>query len=544
MPTLNYRARPRAGLPALALTAALLAMVLVLLAAAGSAEAAPTFVTEVNPRASDEPLALAGPATLVAGFEGEKADLVRSFAPGRPPVVIARVHPKGEGSGRIDLVGSTSRIGLLEKGVTSGYKDCCATYYRSVATAALGGPVTALTAGCFLAPTLDETADPEGGILANSAVALDGEVLAYDSYGCLVIHDYASGLQRIVPLQATLDPVDQGTIADLAAGALLRVAGRLVAYRANQPGGEGPASVAVYDIDTGSELYRVPLPPEGSSEPAPTFALQSDGTLVIAGGASCTATVSTVAHPAPVPLGVAACEVDGLHNGQALIVTPGPGDHQALAWTPIKGAMIHPIADLGVHGTLQSITPVMDETDVAYALNSCWMPTVYRTTLTEPGIPPAPPASCPVIVSPHHATLTSRALRVRVSCPLGCRGELEAHAGTMNELRQAEHGRNVITQGLPNISVAPGHSATITLVPEEQEDPRPLTRALTRMLRRRHGLDLRLDFYVQTPSAEGAISPHNAEELGVLYGTRSHVVVPIKLQGLPSRPFISSRKLS
>jgi len=524
--------------------AGLLIFVVVALAPICSASAAPALVTSTYQLASSEPLALAGSATLVAGYEGEKTDVVRSFSAGHSPVVIARVHPQGTDRGQIALAGSPTRIALLEKGFTPGYKGCCGTLYQNVVSGPLGGPLTEPTAGCQVTPSLAKSVVEER-IPAHSAIALDGDVLAYDSFGCVVVRDFVSGLQRIVPLETTLDPVYSKVVSRLGGNGLLNVAGRLVAYRANPLGGEGQASIVVYDIDTGRELYRVPLPSHNPSVDlfplggpnTPTFGLQADGTLVIANGATCTATVSTIAHPSPLPLGVPACEVDGVNGGRALIVTPGEGHTRTLlghdlilAWTTIEAPSAHPIADLGVNGVLETAAPVMGETDVLYTLNGCWAPSVYRAPLTEPGSPPSPPASCPVIVSPSYATLGTEALRVRIRCPLGCEGELEAQAGTAKELRRQESEIGPSAIVAPDISVAPGRSTTVTLQSREDGEGAPIFRALHRDLRLRHRVNARLDFNIQTPSADGAGSYHKAEELGIAYETVTHVVVPIRSQ--------------
>ncbi len=530
--------------PARSALAGLLILVVAPLAPIRSASAAPVLVTSTYQLASSEPLALAGSATLVAGYEGEKADVVRSFSAGHPPVVVARVHPHGTDRGQIVLASSPTRIALLEEGSTPGYKGCCETLYQNVVSGPLGGPLTEPTAGCRITPSLAETVVEER-IPAHSAIALDGDVLAYDSFGCIVVRDFASGSQRIIPLGATLGPVYNKVVWRLGGNGLLRVAGRLIAYRANPLGGEGQASVIVYDVDTGHELYRVPLPPYNPLvDPSPfggfstpTFGLQSNGTLVIANGVTCSATVSTVAHPSPLPLGIPACEVDGVNGGRALIVMREEGHAQTLvghnltlAWTSIEAPSAHPIAALGVNGVLETATPVMDETNVLYTLNGCWAPSVYRAPLTEPGSPPSPPASCPVIVSPSYATLGTEALRVRIRCPLGCEGELEAQAGTAKELRRQESEIGPSAIVAPEISVAPGRSTTVTLQSREDGEGAPIFRALHRDLRFRHHVNVRLDFNIQTPSADGAGSYDKAEVLGIAYETVTHVIVPIRLQ--------------
>ena len=105
-----------------------------------------------------------------------------------------------------------------------------------------------------MTPTLDPGFTSEAGIPAHSAIAVDGEVVAYDSYGCMVVQDFGNRPQTAGQLDATLSPVVKGTLQQLSEGTTLRVAGRLLAYRKNPPGGEGPASVVIYDIDTGGAL--------------------------------------------------------------------------------------------------------------------------------------------------------------------------------------------------------------------------------------------------------------------------------------------------
>ncbi len=496
----------------------------------------PTLVTGSEELASWEPLALAGPATLVGGYEEDKTDVVRSFTPGRPPTVVARVHPPGEGRGHIIVTGSPERIALFESGIEGGYKNCCTTFYQRLVSGLLDGPLIEPEGPCPIPKSVNDSA--EFGVRASWAIALDQETLAYYTSGCVVVQDFASGLQRIIPLQrTTFGQVYQGgLVADRpTGGALIRVAGGLVAYRTNPLGGEGPAAVAVYDIDSGHELYRVALPlydaPFAPYTGLPTFALQADGTLVIADDTTCEATVSTIAHPAPKPLGIEACEVDGLSAGRALIVTPAGGANhdRTLAWTSLEAPLAHSIADVGAWGLLKPTATVMDETSVAYVLNGCWMPSVYRTALSDPCSPPAPPNSCPVLVAPRYASLTAKTLRVRIRCPLGCDGTLQGLAGAAWELIGERGGTSLGAIAPYLFSAAPGHSVVLTFRPRGDEVEKERGTKLLRRLRRRRGLDVRLDFFTATPASGGAISISNAPELGVALETHTHVVIPVRL---------------
>jgi len=70
----------------------------------------------------------------------------------------------------------------------------------------------------------DPPSRPEAGIPAHSSIAIDGELAGYDSYGCLVVQDFATGLKRVIPLPATLDPVVKGVLCSRAGSAAARAA--------------------------------------------------------------------------------------------------------------------------------------------------------------------------------------------------------------------------------------------------------------------------------------------------------------------------------
>jgi hypothetical protein len=521
---------------------ALLLALAATLGVSSPASAAPILVTNTYPLAGESDLALAGIATLVGTEAGSDTNVVRSFTPGQAPKTIAKVTLDlgAESGDSMRFSASPSRIVLFDQGVSYGYKGSEATYYETLESGSLGGPLSNLTAGCELTPSLDETvSDEEGRIRPHTAIASDGEVVAYDSFGCVVVRDFASGLQRIIPLEATLDPVESNYLEYLPQSALLHVAGRLIAYRANPHGGEGPSSIVVYDIDTGSELYRVALPSEAQPEgrpdrEAPTFDLQSDGTLLIADPAFCTATVSTIADPSPRALGIPACYVRGVRSGRALLVAPGPQDERLLEWTPLQAPAPHPIANLGKQGMLETVAPEMNETDVVYGLSGCY-PRVYRTTLTEPGAPPALPKSCPVLASTPHATLTSRSLRVSLHCPLGCHGSFTAWIGTAKQQRTGKGGTYIGSEaytGSPaqtKYSLAPNQHKTFSLLPIGEYDESPTVRSLARQLRRNAHLRLVLTCETYNPNVEG-LSAERARELGIPLQRFTSLSVPITLQ--------------
>jgi hypothetical protein len=504
----------------------LTAVVALLVCGSSPALAAPTLVTNRYPLAGERSeLALDGSTTLVGGYESETTNVVRAFAPGRAPKTIARATIKpetGEFGDSMYFAASASRLIMLDHGRSFTYKGSGELRYERLLAGALGGPLSELPNTCNITPTLDPEVTSEAGIPAHSAIAIDGNLAGYDSYGCLVVQDFATGLKRVIPLQATLDPVEKGELQRLTEATTLRIAGRLVAYRSNPAGGEGPASVVVYDFDTGEQLYKMAIP-----RGAATFDIEPDGTLVLADPSSCEATVSMISNPSPVALGVPACKVRRVTGGRALLVVPGDHGHQTLAWTSLQAPALHPIEDLGSHGVLESAPAEMNETEVAYTQAGCWAANIYRTSLAEPGAPPPAPATCPIAVSRRAATLTAKTLRVRLHCPLGCSGDLDAHIGTAKQVRTKEGGQSIIGIGLPNISIAPGGYETQTLPPGEASEEAPAAAAkLARRLRHRQRLYLRLDFYIETPTTYGP----GVEEGPV---TRPHIIVPIELQSPP-----------
>jgi hypothetical protein len=512
-------------------TVLILAIVAVAIAApargAADAQGSPVLVSNAYPLASEEPLAIAGSATLVA-VAGRTHNAIVLFAPGRKPITVARPHPIGEDAGRTELAASPTRIAVLQHGYFAGYKGCCATFTQSVLAAPFGGPLHEQLTGCRVAPGLDESVTGEAGIQAHYAFALDGDVLAYDSFGCVVVEDLASGSSRVIRLEATLDPVRQHVV--FQEPTVLAVAGRLVAYRANGLGGEGPAAIVVYNIDTGRELYRVPVPPP-EPEAGTSFALQADGTLVVA--RRCSASVSSVSEPAPRPLGVAACAIDGLAADHVLLVARGIRGHELLGWTTLQTPQLHVMSDLGPGAVLGAASPVLGTTEVVYALEGCWAPAVYRTTLNEPGTPPRPPATCPLAVAANHATVSTRGLTVPIRCPLGCkRVELAAHVGLARELHREEGGTPLT--GLGFIESAPRRTTTLRILPDESEpeESRALVKRLIGQLRYHRRLYLRVDLYTPTPAGAGAGSTSRAQELGLRYATHTHAVLPLRLASI------------
>jgi hypothetical protein len=513
----------------------LLALSFVGLCVAASAHAQSTLVTDSYQLAGERSeLALAGDATLVGSPDGETTNLILSFALGRAPQVIARARLRpvsGEFGDSMYFVASATRFVMLDQGSSFAYKGTGETRYEKLLSGALGAAALDLSPGCGLAPSIDQEVGIEPGVPRHSALAIDGEVVVYDSFGCVMVRDFATGLERVIPLEATLAPVVGKSVQYLKLAQMLSVAGRLVAYRANQPDGEGPASVVVYDIDSDRQLYRVALAeaqPTSEDPERPTFALQSDGTLVIANPTTCQATVSTLATPAPSPLGVSACEVSALHDGRALLVTPGPGRDRSLAWTSLQAPALHPLADLGVGAALQPTPAQSDGSEVVYALAGCWAPSVYRTPLVEPGAPAKPPSDCPVSAPLHRVTLTAKALRFRLRCPLGCEGNLEAQLGTARQLRSKEGGES-ITGSLPNVSISPGGEKTFSLPCNAEEEAAPAARALARRLRRGVRLELGLDFHIDTPAGND-LGDYEAQQLGVRFSESSHLTLPIRLQ--------------
>jgi hypothetical protein len=490
-------------------------------------------------------LALAGPATLVA-VDGGDTNVVRSFMPGSAPETVASVTVKlyGEGGHSLLFAASPSRIVVLDEGSNGGAKGTRGVPFESLESGPLGDPLSPLAEGCSLVPGLDHGIEEEREEVLDrhTNIAVDGEVVAYDSFGCVMVQDFGSGLQRTIPLPATLDPFKPHDSLNPAHPieywlefggweTKLRLAGRLIAYRANPPSGAGKASVVVYDIDTGQDLYSVPLPRDYLQVGkilSPTFGLQADGTLVIADARTCTATVSTPQDPAPRVLSIRVCAVRSVMDGRALVVVPRAHDERLLAWTPIQAPTIHPIVALGRYGAWEATQATMNETDVAYALGSCLGTRIYRTSLAEPGTPPTPPRSCPVLVPARHATLTSKRLSVRVNCPLGCEGFLRAELGTARQIRRH---LGVQLEENPLYAISPGRARTFTLLPapEWQYNEGITLQTTTHKLQAGRRQFLALEFRTNTPNAVGICEGCEDEHRGVTYSRSTRVVVPIDL---------------
>jgi hypothetical protein len=486
--------------------------------------AAPELVSEAHLLASERSLAIAGVATVVASREA-KVNAVISFAPGRAPAVIARPAPLGEGSGSTEIAASPTRIAVFQEGVRSGYKGCCAAFSKAVQSAPFGAPLEEQTTGCKPFPGLDESVTEEPGVEDHYAMALDGEVLAYDSFGCVIVDDFSAGLTRTVQLEATLEPVAHRVV--WREPTVLAAAGRLIAYRANKFGGEGPAAVVVYDIDSGQSLYSVPVPEaESPTSGVPndtSFVLQSDGTLVVdETWGKCRATVSSTSEPTPREIDFPVCAVYGLSEGRLLLMTRSTRGAETLAWSSLQSPSPHPLANLGEDGSLQAAAPVLAGGEFVYALDDCWAPRVYRSRLEEPGVPAIPPSACPVdVVGP--ATASTRGLVVPIRCPLGCNeGTVDVHTGTPAQLRAPGNGTELKLEG--TVSVPPEKTVrlSVALPYEESEASERKLRRLIRLLRERRKAYVRLDFKTPTPDAEG----RPGEKL-----TLSHAVVAVRLPG-------------
>ena len=486
-----------------------------------------------------------------------ETNLVRSFAQDRPAKLLAVSRYAGVNAMRI--AASPSRLVLLDQdqSVDQGAHgpEVGQEISEELESGPLGGPMSPLAPGCALAPGLDHGAfEQEDPPRDHENIAVDGEVVAYDSYGCVIVEDFATGLQRTIPLETALDPLYSEERSYLPPArrvdysvetsgweTKLRVAGGLLAYRANPSGGGGQGSVVVYDIDKGAAVYSVPLPRDDRFALdlpllGPTFDLEADGTLVIADPRTCTATVSTPVEPAPRPFGIPVCAVRKVLDGRALVLVPGAHARRTLAWTPLEDPQVHPVAELGTYGALEATPSTMNETDAVYALGSCWGAHVYRTALAAPGTPPNPPASCPVQIPEGHATVTSRRLSLRIRCPLGCEGYLDVGLGTLSTVRQAFE-----EQGSVALAVAPGRPKTLTVMPEEGGDY--LLREPSELVREEragHREYLALEFDVATPSALGIChdcdlfggpsfgEPEDVTD-GVKYARRTRMIVPIEL---------------
>jgi hypothetical protein len=383
---------------------------------------------------------------------------------------------------------------MLDRGRGCAYKGTDCRSLERMLAGPLAGPFAEPAPACVAAPSLLAQFGPEDQPLEHTAVAVDGEVLAYGSFQCIVAEDAGTGLRRVIPLQTLFDHEFDETRSEL------RVAGKLLAYRAPPTSSRRAGSVVVYDINQGSELYRVALPTDSAS--GPTFDLQADGTLVIADAQSCRATISTLAQQAPRSLGIRACAVRRVRDGRALLVIPAPHGRRALAWSSLSSVGAHRIADLGIGGYYESALGEMDGTAAVYALAGCEAPTVYRTQLGNPGSPPPPPATCPILVRSRHATLTRRGLSVELSCSHGCRGWFGAVVGTP---RQLHGGPGAVSLGEHvEFALPPRRRRRISLLHPQDAEEYLTPEILWQRFAHRSDEHIELVWNTQTPYAESA----------------------------------------
>jgi hypothetical protein len=449
---------------------------------------------------------------------------------------VARVPPPGaEEAFYLTFAASASQIALLDGDSSCGKGGGCYED-QQLSIGPLGGALGGPGPGCPARISyLRLFSGTEEGLapLETTAVAVDGDVVAYDSFDCLVVEDRAAGLRRVIALPSLLDAVRTGGPKYEVIGggweSRLLVAGRLVAYRENTLAPSAGAAVAVYDIDSAQVLYRVVLPPiaDGSGPLAgPTFGLQADGTLVVADAASCTASVSSIANPQPRPLGIPACAVRGVRGVRALLVVPASAGHRALAWTSLTEPAAHTIADLGVVGALEATRSQLGDDEAAYALAGCRAASIYRTPLAEPGSPPTPPSECPLRV--RHATLTAHGMELQARCPSGCKGVIRESLGTAKRLR-AHKGWELTTGA--EFSIAPGQTKDLSLLRAQATWLHITASTLAAQWRHVRGLKLRVEWETETPYAEageGLSAPKSSPGVApIITRIRRHAIVPV-----------------
>jgi hypothetical protein len=511
---------------------------------ASVARASPTLLTnEYQLAGANLVLADVGPETVVAVAPSQRAERhgdvgsLLAFGAGAP-APVARVRfgeVGGEFSGAIRFAASASREVVLGTGISYAYKGQLPSTYEALLSAPLGQRLLSagLAGECPLTKQAREEFTEEGGPLSHTTIAASGDVVAYDSFGCVIVHDFASGLQRTIPLEAFLAPwgetrAGKRSVAGAGWASTLRLGGRLLAFRANPASPGGPAAVVVENIDSGEILYRAALPPDawlGSQRVGPTFDIDSDGTLLVDDANSCTATVANVfAGRETHPLGIAACAVRRVLSGRALLLVPGRGEDRLLAWSSLQAPQANVIADLGRDGVLEPALAETDGASVVYAVSDCQAPRIYRAALEDAGTARTPPSRCPIRTA-RQATLTRSGLSLQISCPLGCEGGAEAQIGSRAELRRGQ-GSYVGPGGLPSYSLAPGGRQRLWLT-EGWEELKPLLRQKTRLVR--------IVFDTNTPAGHSPFIFDDAygataRELGVRSETNTVAILPVAIR--------------
>jgi hypothetical protein len=178
--------------------------------------------------------------------------------------------------------------------------------------------------------------------------------------------------------------------------------------------------VTVTDWTTGAEALHV----DGTDGP---FALQPDGTLVVAEGSCPAATLVAVAVTDPTPRlvpGAQPCSPLRMAGGRAFYLDEARHLHATQLTGGDETLVDAPVGDFDA-----------DDTYAAFTLPDCAGQALYRVALAEGPSTPTIPSACPVRVRSPTMRLRGTRVIVPLSCPQACRGKLTLRRGPIQLAR-------------------------------------------------------------------------------------------------------------
>ena len=346
--------------------------------------------------------AIAGDDVVFGGYTRTTIDVTVVGPDGAPRVIASQRRPQEDDPLDAEasfFFGSTFEVHGSPTGLAyrlyqgEAYKADSPDGTAQIWTGPLAGPLTKL---------ISKPAGEE----AQRAFDLDGDRIAYADgypyYYNVVVRDLAAE-QDLVTLKASRIET--------------RLAGRFLAYV--DPAG----NIVVYDVDARRQLYSVTVP--GCS-----FDVQADGKLVVAG---CGKTGVTWYSPADLlPHRIAA--TGDLQAGYGSGAVPVAIADDTIAYTRKDAGL--GVSDLAGHFRVlaaDAVHPVdfdLRDAHLAYATPGCSSDTgaVWVDDLAGP-VAGTKPAACRLVVEKTKLRVSRGVVRIPVSCPTGCRGNIGIFTG-------------------------------------------------------------------------------------------------------------------
>lgn len=398
-----------------------------------------------------EPYEAATPVLWSGGVAWWSSEGVRAALPGSPPRLLAR-FPEGGGLSYQHALDSGSGAGASSGALAYGWEEAnnmvppmgpgdqnvpspAIPYETSISRRGVigaDGSVSKLP-GCGVEAAYS---------LPSFGVSLAGQTVAY---GC---NDTAPGAPSGVGNLALGALGALGTTASTIVGVEgpFQLSGNFIVYAVGEPSGAG--KLVVKNLATNAVAYEVP---SAAKEGPHSYALQEDGTLVVLGaGTSACAEKSALASPnqaypaawfsvaEPVAHQLGCFYAQGLRpvGGQWIALQPGPGLEASLVLVSLATGLARTLAVFPNATMFRAFASEESSLGLATLFGGdfdghrlTWLSATCGGTAVQfaadvstmsPG--PAPSSRCPVRFDVHAPLRPGArgALRVRVSCPLGC----------------------------------------------------------------------------------------------------------------------------